>query len=96
MAVRQSALVKRYGDQLWMDPGEPAAAAHTLAVMADVVKRYDIDGVHIDDYFYPYPVTVPPGAGGVEQPPPPSAGTVPVLATTMAWRTLVRCEPRTT
>ncbi len=68
LAVRQPTLVKRYGDQLWMDPGEPAAAAHTLAVMADVVKRYDIDGVHIDDYFYPYPVTVPPGAGGVEQP----------------------------
>ena len=68
LAVRQPTLVKRYGDQQWMDPGEPAAAAHTLAVMADVVKRYDIDGVHIDDYFYPYPVTVPPGAGGVEQP----------------------------
>ncbi len=67
LAVRQPALVKRYGEQQWMDPGEPAAAAHTLAVMADVVRRYDIDGVHIDDYFYPYPVSVPPGAGGVEQ-----------------------------
>ena len=67
LAVRQPALVKRYGEQQWMDPGEPAAAAHTLAVMADVVRRYDIDGVHIDDYFYPYPVTVPP-VGGVEQP----------------------------
>jgi uncharacterized lipoprotein YddW (UPF0748 family) len=50
------------GDQLWMDPGEPAAAAHTLAVVADVAKRYDIDGVHIDDYFYPYPVPVPQAA----------------------------------
>ena len=68
IGVRQSALVKRYGDQLWMDPGEPAAAAHTLAVMADVVRRYDIDGVHIDDYFYPYPVSVPAGPNGVEQP----------------------------
>jgi len=56
LAVRQPALAKRYGDQLWMDPGEPAAAAHTLAVVADVVRRYDIDAVHIDDYFYPYPV----------------------------------------
>ena len=27
-----------------------------LDVMLDVVRRYDIDGVHIDDYFYPYPV----------------------------------------
>jgi uncharacterized lipoprotein YddW (UPF0748 family) len=48
--------VKPYGDLLWLDPGEPAAQAHTLAVIADVAQRYDIDGVHIDDYFYPYPV----------------------------------------
>jgi len=70
LAVRQPALVKRYGDQRWMDPGEPAAAAHTLAVVADVVRRYDVDGVHIDDYFYPYPVTVPPApaANGVDVP----------------------------
>lgn len=49
-------LIKSYGDMLWMDPGEPAAMQHTLAVIQDVVHRYDIDGVHIDDYFYPYPV----------------------------------------
>jgi len=59
LALRAPALVKTYGEQLWMDPGEPAAAAHTLAVVADVLRRYDLDGVHIDDYFYPYPVAVP-------------------------------------
>ncbi len=64
LGVLRPELVKRYGELLWMDPGEPDAAAHTLAVVADVVRRYDIDGVHIDDYFYPYPVTV----DGVEQP----------------------------
>jgi uncharacterized lipoprotein YddW (UPF0748 family) len=48
-------LVKAYGKQLWMDPGEEEVAAHTLAVILDVVKRYDVDGVHLDDYFYPYP-----------------------------------------
>ncbi len=63
IAVRRPDLVKRYGDMLWMDPGEPDAAAHTLAVVADVVRRYDIDGLHIDDYFYPYPVPVPGVAG---------------------------------
>ena len=70
IGVRQPALVKRYGDQWWMDPGEPAAAAHTLAVVADVVRRYDVDGVHIDDYFYPYPVSVPAlsGVSGVDLP----------------------------
>lgn len=51
--------VKAYGNMQWMDPGEPDAARHTLAVIADVVRRYDIDGVHIDDYFYPYPVKEP-------------------------------------
>lgn len=48
--------VKTYGNQLWMDPGEPAAAAHSLAVVLEVLKRYDVDGIHLDDYFYPYPV----------------------------------------
>ena len=54
--------VKRYGDLLWMDPGEPDAAAHTLAVAAELIERYDLDGLHIDDYFYPYPQ--PDGRGG--------------------------------
>ena len=49
------ALVQKYATHLWMDPGEPAVRKHTLAVVLDVVKRYDIDGVHLDDYFYPYP-----------------------------------------
>lgn len=49
-------LVRRYGNQRWLDPGEPEARAHALAVMLDVVRRYDVDGVHIDDYFYPYPI----------------------------------------
>ena len=49
--------VKSYGGFLWMDPGEPTAAKRTLDVILDVVRRYDIDGVHIDDYFYPYPVS---------------------------------------
>jgi uncharacterized lipoprotein YddW (UPF0748 family) len=48
-------LVRQYGSQLVLDPGEPAARAHTLAVVMDVVNRYDIDGVTFDDYFYPYP-----------------------------------------
>jgi uncharacterized lipoprotein YddW (UPF0748 family) len=48
------ALVKKYGTQLWMDPGESAVRARTLRVVLDVVKRYDVDGVHLDDYFYPY------------------------------------------
>lgn len=51
---RRPDLVRRYGRQLWMDPGEPEVVEHTTRVIKDVVRRYDIDGVHIDDYFYPY------------------------------------------
>src|SRR5688500_7466833 len=47
-------VVKQYGGYLWMDPGEPDAVKQSLAVFLDVVKRYDVDGVHMDDYFYPY------------------------------------------
>lgn len=48
-------LVVRYGRYLWMDPGEAAVQDLTTRVVLDVVRRYAVDGVHIDDYFYPYP-----------------------------------------
>jgi len=51
----QPELVRRYGNLLWLDPGEPAARAHVLSVILDVVRRYDVDGITFDDYFYPYP-----------------------------------------
>lgn len=47
---------KRYGPYLWFDPGEAAVRRHTVRVILDVLRRYDVDGVHLDDYFYPYPV----------------------------------------
>lgn len=54
-------LVKTYGTYLWLDPGEKAVQDHTVAVMLDVARRYDVDGIHIDDYFYPYRVKGPDG-----------------------------------
>lgn len=48
-------LVKTYAKSLWLDPGEREVQEHSLNVVLDVVRRYDIDGVHFDDYFYPYP-----------------------------------------
>ncbi len=39
----------------WMDPALEGTQAHSLEVVKDIVRRYDIDGVHFDDYFYPYP-----------------------------------------
>ena len=47
-------LVHPYGKFLWLDPGEKEVQDYSLAVVMDVVSRYDIDGVHFDDYFYPY------------------------------------------
>jgi uncharacterized lipoprotein YddW (UPF0748 family) len=60
------AAVKRYGKYMWMDPGEESASKQTLDVVLDVVRRYDIDGVHIDDYFYPYPIEATPTVAGNE------------------------------
>ncbi|WP_307735330.1 glycoside hydrolase family 10 protein [Massilia soli] len=57
--------VKTYGKFLWMDPAEESASKQTLDVILDVVRRYDIDGVHLDDYFYPYPIEAP-GQTGAE------------------------------
>jgi len=72
LSATRPEIVRRYGDMMWLDPGEPAAAAHTLAVVADVLRRYDVDGIHIDDYFYPYPVPLPGGGGDQPFPDEPS------------------------
>lgn len=53
---RKPEIFKRYGKQLFFDPGEPEAIEHTVNVIADIVTRYDVDAIHFDDYFYPYPI----------------------------------------
>ncbi|KAA9338735.1 family 10 glycosylhydrolase [Hymenobacter busanensis] len=45
----------RYSGKLLYNPGLPEVRAYITRVIQDVVRRYDIDGVHFDDYFYPYP-----------------------------------------
>ncbi|HKH93821.1 MAG TPA: family 10 glycosylhydrolase [Gemmatimonadaceae bacterium] len=47
-------LIRRYGPYLWMDPGDARVRDLTTRVVLDIVRRYDIDALHIDDYFYPY------------------------------------------
>ncbi|MEW6492132.1 MAG: family 10 glycosylhydrolase [Cyanobacteriota bacterium] len=56
IAVVHPEYVYQYGTNLWMDPGVKVVQDWTYNVILDVVRRYDIDGVHLDDYFYPYPV----------------------------------------
>lgn len=48
-------VVRQAGSTQWLDPTSPFVRQRALEVIADVVTRYDVDGVHIDDYFYPYP-----------------------------------------
>ena len=45
----------QYGDLMWMEPGAKEVQDQTYNVIMDVVQRYDLDGVHLDDYFYPFP-----------------------------------------
>ncbi|WP_320783325.1 glycoside hydrolase family 10 protein [Streptomyces sp. CRN 30] len=45
-----------YGGKLYYNPGLPEVRAFVQDAMADAVRRYEVDGVHFDDYFYPYPV----------------------------------------
>ena len=45
-------------DGTWLNPAIPAVRQRAIDVMNDVAKRYDVDGIHIDDYFYPYPEKV--------------------------------------
>lgn len=45
-----------YGGKLYYNPGIPEVRTFVQDAMMDAVSRYDIDAVHFDDYFYPYPV----------------------------------------
>ncbi len=55
IARRHPELIKRAGGTTLLNPSVAASQQHVLRVILDVVRRYDIDGVHLDDYFYPYP-----------------------------------------
>ena len=46
-----------YGDKKYFNPGLPEVRQHTAKVVKDLVIRYHIDGIHMDDYFYPYRIT---------------------------------------
>jgi uncharacterized lipoprotein YddW (UPF0748 family) len=55
VSVMSPNAVYPYGNLLWMDPGSPEVQRRTREVVLDVARRYDVDGIHFDDYFYPYP-----------------------------------------
>ena len=45
-----------YDNLIYFDPGEPQNRQFICSVVEDIVARYDVDGIHMDDYFYPYPL----------------------------------------
>lgn len=55
MASKFPQYAYQYGDLMWMEPGAKEVQDQTFNVIMDVVQRYDVDGIHLDDYFYPYP-----------------------------------------
>ncbi len=47
-------LFVRHGKKLYFDPAYPETREFLTTVVKDIVTRYDLDGIHFDDYFYPY------------------------------------------
>ncbi len=43
-----------FGNYKMLDPGNPEVKDYIASIIGDVVRRYDVDGIHFDDYFYPY------------------------------------------
>ncbi|MCR6720107.1 MAG: family 10 glycosylhydrolase [Chitinophagaceae bacterium] len=43
-----------YGDKKYFEPSNKQAQAFVVKVVQDIVSRYDVDAIHMDDYFYPY------------------------------------------
>lgn len=52
--TKSDLVVRLKNGSYWFDPGNPETKKHATNVVMDIVKRYNIDGVHFDDYFYPY------------------------------------------
>lgn len=55
ISLQRPDLLKTAGSTTILNPSHSASQQHVMRVILDVVRRYDIDGVHLDDYFYPYP-----------------------------------------
>lgn len=47
--------VFEFKGKLYLNPGKPEVVKHLYQNIEEIVKNYDVDGVHLDDYFYPYP-----------------------------------------
>jgi len=53
--TRPDLVVKLETGYWWLDPSKQGTQDHSYNVVMDIINRYDVDGIHFDDYFYPYP-----------------------------------------
>ena len=56
IAFQHPEWIIKYGNRLYFDPGIPQTREFVIGVVKDIVTRYDVDAIHFDDYFYPYPL----------------------------------------
>ena len=56
IAVKNPDWVVKYGTQYYLNPGIPEVQDYLVAVVKELVSKYDIDAIHMDDYFYPYKI----------------------------------------
>jgi len=56
VAIRQPGNVFPYDGLMILNPAKQENRDYICSVVEDILERYDVDGIHIDDYFYPYPV----------------------------------------
>lgn len=66
-AVQHPEHVLLFNGTLFLDPGEPAVRQHVIDSVAEVAANYDVDGIHFDDYFYPYRTTAYFGDAGEDR-----------------------------
>ena len=55
-AAKHPQYLREYDHKLFLDPGIPQVREHIIQVIMEVVRKYDVDAIHFDDYFYPYPI----------------------------------------
>ena len=51
--VKQAKLIKKHADQYYLDPGQPGTADYLVSICEEIVRRYDVDGLHFDYIRYP-------------------------------------------
>lgn len=56
VAKRHPDWVVTYGNKQYLDPGIPEVRNYINQVVAEIVRKYNVDAIHFDDYFYPYPI----------------------------------------